>query len=163
GGENALLFPDTDHKPWTKGRTDALSYRNLHTSLKNLELEDRVHVFTVSPLLGIVPMEWYEAMPMYDCSGVQSFMVKRRGLTWNIEDFKRVVSRSADILVDFLGKNHSRYSKWHIIYREPSVHQRIFENAMEKQTFPIWPHSSKRSLADSYLTVRSMMKEISEG
>ncbi|MGA1820599.1 MAG: hypothetical protein ACMUHU_06290, partial [Thermoplasmatota archaeon] len=84
GGDIALLFPDTDHKPWTKGRTDALIYRNLHASLKNLKLEDRVCIFTVSPLLGIIPEEWYDSMPMYDASGVQSFMVKRRGLNWNV-------------------------------------------------------------------------------
>jgi len=163
GGEIALLFPDTDHKPWTKGRTDALSYRNLHTSLKNLKLEDRVSIFTVSPLLGIVPEEWYASMPMYDCSGVHSFMVKRRGLNWNVDDFKKVLSTSADLIVDFLKRNHEKYGKWHIIYRAPSVHQRIFETVLEKQPFSIWPHSSKKSLADSYLTMRSILKEISEG
>ncbi|MBN1389252.1 MAG: DUF5591 domain-containing protein [Candidatus Thermoplasmatota archaeon] len=163
GGDLALLFPDTDHKPWTKGGTDALSYRNLHTSLKNLNLEERIHLFTISPMLGIVPSEWYGTMPMYDCSGVQSFMVKRRGLTWNADDFRRVVSMSADLMVDFLRRNHSRYSRWHIIYRDPSVHQRILESVMDKQPFSIWPHTSKRSLADSYLTIRSIIKEISEG
>ena len=163
GGEIALLFPDTDHKPWTKGSTNALIYRNLHTSIKTLKLEDRIHVFTISPLLGIIPMDWYDSMPMYDCSGVQSFMVRRRGLIWNVEDFKKVVSRSADLIVGFLRKNHDRYEKWHIIYRDPSVHQRIFESIMDKQPYSIWPHTSKKSLADSYLKLRTIMKEISEG
>ncbi|MGA1792546.1 MAG: hypothetical protein ACMUHM_01210 [Thermoplasmatota archaeon] len=163
GGEIAILFPDTDRKPWTKGKTDALIYRNLHTSLKNLKLEDRIDIFTISPLLGIVPEEWYDSMPMYDCSGIQSFMVRRRGLNWNVEDFKKVLSTSADLVVDFLKRNHDKYGKWHIIYRDPSVHQRIFETVLEKQPFSIWPHSSRKSLADSYLTMRTILKDISEG
>ena len=163
GGDLALLFPDTDHKPWTKDSTNALIYRNLHTSMRNLKLEGKVHVFTVSPLLGIVPMEWYGSMPMYDCSGGQSFMVRRRGLTWNVEDFKKVLDMSAGLIVEFLGRNHGKYRKWHMIYRTPSVHQRIFETVMEKQPFSIWPHTSKKSLADSYLTMRTLMKDISEG
>jgi len=161
--EVAILYPDADRKPWTAGKTTALIYRNLHTSIKNLKLADRISVFTISPILGIVPMEWYDEMPMYDASGAQSFMVRRRGLSWNIDHFKEVISRSADLMVKFLQKNHGNFSKWHIIYRDPSVHQRIFSNAMEKQTFPIWPHTSKKSLADSYLSMRTIMKEIAEG
>ncbi len=159
----AILFPDADRKPWTSGKTTALIYRNLHTSIKNLKLADRVEVFTISPLLGIVPMEWYDDMPMYDASGSQSFMVRRRGLSWNVEDFKKVIGRSGELMANFLKKNHANFGKWHIIYRDPSVHQRIFQSSMEKQTFPIWPHTSKKSLADSYLSLRTIMKEISEG
>jgi predicted RNA-binding protein len=161
--EIALLFPDADRKPWTSGKTTALIYRNLHTSIKNLKLADRLEVFTISPVLGIIPMEWYDDMPMYDGSGSQSFMVRRRGLSWNVDDFKEIISRSADLLVEFLEKNHGKFGKWHVVYRDPSVHQRIFQNAMEKKPFAIWPHTSKKSLADSYLSMRTIMKEISEG
>lgn len=158
-----LLFPDADRKPWTKGVTDSLIYRNLYTSLKNLKVEDQVAVYTISPVLGVVPREWYDEMPMYDGSGSQSFMVRRRGLAWNVDDFKSVISNSADILVDFLEKNHGTCEKWHVLYRSPSVHQRIFEVAMDKRTFPIWPHPSKKSLSDSYLKMRTTLKEIFEG
>lgn len=161
--EIAVLFPDADRKPWTSGKTTALIYRNIHTSIKNLNLSDRVSIFTISPLLGIVPMEFYDDMPMYDASGAQSFMVRRRGFSWSIDDFKEIISRSGDLMVEFLRKNHGKFQKWHVIYRDPSVHQRIFKNAMEKQPFSIWPHSSKKSLADSYLNMRTIMKEISEG
>jgi predicted RNA-binding protein len=159
----AILFPDADRKPWTSGKTTALIYRNLHTSIKNLNIADRIEVFTISPVLGIVPMEWYDDMPMYDGSGAQSFMVRRRGLSWNVEDFKEVISRSADLMIGFLEKNYEKFQKWHVIYRDPSVHQRIFQNAMEKKPLGIWPHTSKKSLADSYLSMRTIMKEISEG
>lgn len=161
--EIGILFPDAERKPWTRGVTTALTYRNLFTSIKNLKLEDRVGIYTISPVLGVVPEEWFDDMPMYDSSGSQSFMVRRRGLSWNQEDFKDVISRSADLLVDFLSGNHERVGKWHVIYRIPSVHERIFQKAMEKQPFAIWPHTSKKSLADSYLNMRSILKEISEG
>ena len=29
-------------------------------------------------------------------------MVRRRGLSWNVEDFKEVISRSADLMIEFL-------------------------------------------------------------
>jgi predicted RNA-binding protein len=161
--EIGILFPDADRKPWTKGKTSALIYRNLYTSIKNLKLEEKVGVFTISPLLGVVPLEWYEDMPMYDSSGAQSFMVRRRGLTWNVEDFKEVIKRSGALLSDFLSRNHERCGKWHVIYREPSVHQRIFQSAMDERPFSVWPHSTKKSLADSYLQMRAILKEISEG
>lgn len=160
--ELAILYPDADRKPWTLGKTDALIYRNLHTSIKNLKLEEKVTIFTISPLLGIIPMEWYDEMPMYDASGAQSFMVRRRGLSWDQDKFRQVIMRSAEIVNSFLSRNYERIGKWHIIYRDPSVHQRIFESAMDIQPRAIWPHKTKKSLADSYLAIRNIMKEIVE-
>lgn len=160
--ELALLYPDADRKPWTKGKTDALIYRNLHTAIKNLKLEDRITIFTISPLLGVVPMEWYDDIPMYDASGSQSFMVRRRGLSWDQDKFREVIQRSAEILDAFLAKNHERMGTWHIVYRDPSVHKRIFETAMDIQPRAIWPHKTRKSLADSYLAIRNIMKEIVE-
>lgn len=161
--EIGLLYPDTDRKPWTKGKTDALIYRNLHTSMKNLKMEDRVGVFTISPLLGVVPMEWYDEMPMYDASGSQSFMVRRRGFLWDQDAFRQVIIKAGGILNDFLSRNHERIGTWHVIFRNPSVHKRIFETAMDMKPRSIWPHPTKKSLADSYLAIRNIMKEISEG
>ena len=161
--EIGILYPDADRKPWTKGKTDALIYRNLHTSLRNLKMEERVHVFTISPLLGVIPMEWYDEMTMYDASGCQSFMVRRRGLAWDQDAFRKIISKAGGILDGFLENNHERIGKWHVIHRSPSVHQRIFETAMDKHPRPVWPHSTRKSLADSYLAIRNIMKEISEG
>ncbi|MFO8051511.1 MAG: hypothetical protein R6V01_07420 [Thermoplasmatota archaeon] len=163
GKRIGLLFPDADRKPWSKDKTDSLIYRNLFTSLKNLKVEDQVAIYTISPVLGVVPREWYEEIPMYDGSGALSFMVRRRGLSWNPDDFRVVISNAADILVDFLEKNHERCEKWHVLFRSPSVHKRIFEVAMDKKPFPIWPHPSKKSLSDSYLKMRTTLKEIFEG
>jgi predicted RNA-binding protein len=160
--ELALLYPDADRKPWTNGKTDALIYRNLHTSIKNLKLADRVHIFTISPLLGVVPMEWYDEMPMYDASGSQSFMVRRRGLSWDQEIFRDVIQKSGELLESFLSRNHERMGTWHVIYRDPSVHKRIFETSMDIQPRSIWPHKTRKSLADSYLAIRNIMKEIVE-
>lgn len=157
-----ILYPDADRKPWTKGRTDALIYRNLHTAMKNLKMEEDVAVFTISPLLGVVPMEWYDDMPMYDASGSQSFMVRRRGLSWDQELFKQVIQKAGEKLESFLSKNHGRIGTWHVIYRSPSVHQRIFETSMDIQPRPVWPHQTRKSLSDSYLAIRNIMKEISE-
>jgi predicted RNA-binding protein len=161
--EIGILYPDADRKPWTVGKTDALIYRNLHTSIKNLKLEDRVAVFTISPLLGVVPMEWYDEMPMYDASGSQSFMVRRRGLTWDQDSFRNVIWKAGEILNEFLSRNHERIGTWHVVYRDPSVHQRIFERSMDMQPRSVWPHKTRKSLADSYLAIRNIMKEISEG
>ncbi|MEA3559281.1 MAG: hypothetical protein U9R75_08520 [Candidatus Thermoplasmatota archaeon] len=163
GRKIGLLFPDSDRKPWTKGKTDSLIYRNLFTSLKNLDVEGQVAIYTISPVLGVVPSEWYPDIPMYDGSGAQSFMVRRRGFSWNIEDFRKVISNAADILVGFLEENHQTCDTWHVIFRAPSVHKRIFEVAMDKRPFPIWPHPSKKSLADSYLKMKTTLKEIIEG
>lgn len=161
--ELGLLYPDADRKPWTKGKTDALIYRNLHTSLKNTKLEDRIAVYTISPLLGVVPMEWYDDMPMYDASGSQSFMVRRRGLSWDQDIFRKVIQKAGEILNEFLSKNHEKMGKWHVVFRAPSVHKRIFETAMDIQPRSVWPHSTKKSLADSYLAIRTIMKDIAEG
>jgi len=160
--EIGLLFPDSDWKPWTKGKTTSLSYRNLFTALKNLKLEERVAVYTISPLLGVVPEEDYEDMPMYDSSGAQSFMVRRRGLSWNQEDFKAVISISASLLSAFLERNYGRAKKWHVIYRNPSVHQRIFETSMDAKQYAIWPHVTRRSLSDSYLDMKTMVQDMAD-
>ncbi len=155
-----LLFPDAERMPWLKGSTTAQIYRNLYTSLKNLELEEDVALFSISPLLGVIPSEWYEGMPIYDSSGAASFMVRRRGLAWNAEDFRAVISRAAEILVAFLERNHPRCGSWHIIYRKDSIHQRIFQIAQERRPFSVWPHVSKKSLAVSYLKVKELVGEL---
>ncbi len=156
-----LLFPASDRIPWTKG-TDALIYRNLYASLKKLELEDEVALFSISPLLGVVPWEWYETMPMYEASGAASFLVRRRGLTWNAEEFREVIKRAGGILNGFLVKNHDRCQKWHIIYRTPSVHERILGSSNDIEPFSVWPHTTKKSLADSYLNMRKLLEDIKE-
>ena len=156
-----LLFPASDRVPWTKA-TDALIYRNLYASLKKLELEDEVALFSVSPLLGVVPWEWYDTMPMYEASGAASFLVRRRGLGWNAEEFREVIRRAGEILNGFLVRNHDRCEKWHIIYRTPSVHERILGTSNDIQPFPIWPHTTKKSLAESYLKMRKLLEDIKE-
>lgn len=161
--EIGLLFPDADRKPWTPGETTALSYRHLYASLRNLKMEERVSLFAISPLLGIVPREWFDSMPMYDASGMQSFMVRRRGLSWNADVFKEVIDRSAAMVAEFLKKHKDKCDVWHVIYRGPSVHQRIFEEALEMYPTPIWPHKTRKSLADSYLQMRQILSEIGEG
>ena len=161
--EIGLLFPDADRKPWTHGVTSALSYRNLHMSLKNLQMTDKVAVYTVSPVLGIVPMDWYDSMPMYDSGGIQSFMVRRRGLPWNPDEFRSVINLAGEIVSEFLGKHHETCGKWHIMYRDPSVHQRIFEAAMDIRPLPVWPHKTKKSLSDSYLQMKKILTEIRDG
>jgi hypothetical protein len=160
--ELGILYPDADRKPWTKGSTDALIYRNLHTSIKNLKIEDRISIYTISPLLGVVPMEWYDDMPMYDASGAQSFMVRRRGLSWDQEKFRQVIQKSAEKLDSFLSRNHEKVKTWHVVFRDPSVHKRIFETAMDIQPRAVWAHKTRKSLADSYLAIRNIMKEIVE-
>ena len=160
--EIGLLFPDAERKPWTRDKTVALSYRHLFTSMKNLKMEEDVAIYTMSPLLGIVPEEWYDSMPMYDSSGTQSFMVRRRGLEWSSDQFKEIIDRSAAIVSKFLDKNHESCSTWHVIYRAPSVHQRIFEAAMDINPVPIWPHKTRKSLAKSYLQMRKILSEIKE-
>jgi len=158
----ALLFPDADRKPWTEG-TDSLIYRNLHTSIRNLKMEDDLHVFSISPVLGVVPMEWWDTMPMYDSSGGASYLVRRRGLTWSAEDFREVIQRAGEILNSFLKNNHGRFGSWHIIYREPSVHQRIFQSSNDIRPYPVWPQGTRKSLADSYLLMRGLIANIREG
>jgi len=157
-----ILFPDAERKPWTKDDTVALSYRHLFTSLKNLNMEESVAIYTISPLLGIVPREWYDSMPMYDSSGTQSFMVRRRGLEWSSDDFKKVIDKAATIVAEFMKRTHESCSTWHVIYRSPSVHQRIFEAAMDMNPVPVWPHKTRKSLAKSYLQMREILKDIKE-
>ncbi len=156
-----LLFPASDRIPWTKG-TDALIYRNLYASLKKLELEDEVALFSISPLLGVVPQEWYETMPMYEASGAASFLVRRRGLAWNAEDFRKVIKQAGEILNGFFRKNHDRCDKWHIIYRTPSIHERILGSSNDMEPFSVWPHTTKKSLAESYLKMRKLLEDIKE-
>jgi len=154
GRKTALIYPDSERKPWTRGTTESLSYRNLFAALRNLNLESEIEVFALSPLLGIVPEGHFQTMPMYESSGLQSFMVKRRGLPWNQEDFKSVIARSSAIVSEFLKMHHGDFSEWHAVYRIPSIHERILQTVLDADPLPIWKHGSKRSLSESYLDVR---------
>lgn len=160
--EIALLFPDAERKPWTRGKTNALIYRNLYTALKSTGLEGKVAIFTLSPVLGVVPEEWYDAMPMYDSSGLQSFMVKRRGLPWNPEDFRKVIDISGGILMEFMERNHKRFGSWHAVFQVPSVHQRMLEVSLDRRPLPVWTHPSRKSLSDSYTHVKELLKGITD-
>lgn len=156
-GRVALIYPDSERKPWTRGSTDALSYRNLYTALKSLGLNDRIELFALSPVAGLIPEAYFGDMPMYESSGLSSFMVKRRGLTWSQEDFKAVIDLASDRCIRFLEQNHSGFGAWHAIYRAPSVHERIIQEIMNKRPFPIWTYTSKKSLSDTYLEVRKLV------
>lgn len=154
----ALIFPDSERKPWTKGSTESLSFRNLYAALRSLNLEGEIEVFALSPMIGLVPERYFTSMPMYETSGLQSFMVKRRGLPWNQDDFKGVISRSSVHVGGFLAKHHSSYKEWHAIYRIPSIHERVIESVMESSPYPLWKHTSKKPLSDSYLEVRKIIE-----
>lgn len=154
----ALIFPDSERKPWTKGSTESLSFRNLYAALKNLNLEGGIEVFALSPMMGIVPESFFKSMPMYETSGLQSFMVKRRGLPWNQEDFKGVISKAAVHVGEFLSNHRSAYAEWHAIYRIPSIHERIIEAVLDSSPQPLWKHASKKPLSESYLEVRKIVE-----
>jgi len=159
-GRVALLFPDVERKPWTRGSTEALAYRNLFASLKNLGLSDRIEVLTMSPVLGIVPERYFDSMPMYESSGLASFMVQRRGLAWSQEDFRTVIAKARDLSLEFMERFRGSFGSWHAVFRVPSIHQRLVQEIVEAKGYPIWTHPSKRSLAESYLDMKKIVGEV---
>lgn len=156
----ALLYPDSDRKPWVRGETTDRTYKYLYISLKSLKLLDKVQVFTVSSLLGIVPMEKYAEMPLYDTSGLFSWSVRKRGLEWDAQVFKDTLQTLGGIVSTFIEKHQDKYDKWVALYRTPSIHERIVENAYDIRPFPLVKKTQKKPLSKSYSLIKDLLKDI---
>jgi predicted RNA-binding protein len=158
--EVALLFPDSERKPWVRDETSDRSYKNLHIAFKSLDLYDRVHVLSVSTLLGIVPEERFADMPLYETGGMFSWSVRKRGMEWDPIAFKEVLRRLGEIIARYLEKHEGNYQKIVAIYRTPSVHERIVDNAYDIRPFKLEKLKSKKPLAKSYSALKDMLKTI---
>ena len=158
--EIALLFPDMDRKPWTKDKTTDHTYKNLYIALKSLNLEKRVHILTVSTVLGIIPEERFEDMPLYDSSGMFSWSVRQKGLEWDAMVFKEVLMDLGTIVSRYVQKNKDNYTKWVAIYRAPSVQQRIIEYAYDLAPFKLEQLKTKKPLSSQYTILKDMLKKI---
>ncbi len=158
--EIALLFPDSERKPWIKDETNDRTYKNLHIAIKSLKLEDRIHVLSVSTILGIVPQERFTDMPIYETGGMFSWSVKKRGLEWDVLAFRDALARLGGIVSKYIEKNEGGYQKIVSIYRTPSVHERILEIAYDTRPFKVEKLKTKKPLAKSYSALKDMLKTI---
>lgn len=158
--EIALLFPDSDRKPWTKGKTTDHTYKNLYIALKSLNLEKRVHILTVSTVFGIIPEERFEDMPLYDSSGMFSWSVRQKGMDWDAMVFKEVLMDLGTIVSGFVQKNKDIYTTWVAVYRAPSVHERIIEYAYDLAPFKLEQLKTKKPLSSQYSILKDMLKKI---
>lgn len=154
----AIIFPETDRKPWTKGNTVDRAYKNLYISLKTLKLEGKVQVFTISNLLGVIAREDYDKMPLYDASGLYSWSVRQKGLTWDLDAFRHCLDIIASILCEFVHKHKDKYEEWHVLYRTPSIQERVMEHTTDINPFPYQMHKFKKPIASSYSLIKDQLK-----
>ena len=158
--EYALLFPDTERKPWVRGETKDRAYKNLYLSLKTLKLQDRVTVFTLSDLLGIIPSEEYGSMPLYDVTGNYRWAVRQRGLNFDGEAFRMSLDLLGDIVSEFVNKHQGQFEQWHAFYRTPSIQERVINHAMDTNPFKLHIHVVKKPIASSYTLVKNSLKDM---
>jgi predicted RNA-binding protein len=157
--EIAILFPDSERKPWTRDETSDRTYKNLHIAIKSLKLEERVHILSVSTLLGIIPEERFTDMPMYETGGMFSWSVKKRGLDWDAMAFRDALARLGEMVSHYLDKHGGSYQKVVAIYRTPSVHERIVANAYDIKPFKLVKSPTKKPLSKSYSDLKDMLKK----
>ena len=71
-----LIYPCASTKPFA----NAQSYKQLQKTLKSLSgKRDLVHVYTISEPFGLIPEEFAEDVPTYDCPGIFSWWCSRQG------------------------------------------------------------------------------------
>jgi predicted RNA-binding protein len=158
--EIALLFPDSERKPWIEGETSDRSYKNLYIARKSLDLYSRIHILSVSTVFGIIPEERFADMPIYDSAGMFSWSVKKRSLEWDPMSFKDALMKLGEIVSAYLAKNKDKYDKVVAIYRTPSVHERIVENAYDVEPFKLEKLKTKKPIARSYSALKDMLKTV---
>jgi hypothetical protein len=119
-----------------------------------------MQVLSVSTIFGVVPEERFEDMPLYESGGMFSWSVKKRGLEWDPMAFREVLAYLGKILSKFLEKHEGNYQKIVAIYRTPSVHERIIENAYDLRPFKLEKLTTKKPLSKSYSALKDMLKTV---
>ena len=125
-----------------------------------MNLEKRVHVLAVSTLLGIVPEEHFDDMPLYDSSGMFSWAVRQKGLEWDAQVFSQVLQDLGAIVSAYVQKNKDNYTKWVFVYRTPSVQERVIEYAYALTPFKLEQMKTKKPLSSQYSILKDMLKKI---
>ncbi|MCD6383788.1 MAG: hypothetical protein J7L88_04945 [Thermoplasmata archaeon] len=156
-----LIVPDSNYKPLDESTPDK-SLKNIYIALKNLKAREKVYLYILSPMLGLIPEDYIPRTPNVEFSGLYSYQVRRRSLPWDQNAFKEVLDLTAEVVGRYLVERLLDHKDWYVILKKNSLEERIFARIMELHSLPIHFKYIKRPLSSSYLEAREIIKGILE-
>lgn len=127
-----LIFPCASTKPFDSSQ----SYKQFSKTLSRLNGgREFIHLYTISEPFGLVPGEFVDELPRYDCPGLFRWWCDQHGEPYEEEFLERAVSQLARFTAPILSRMEGRviavvrtYSSG-LVRREDHTHFRILQEA----------------------------------